>query len=341
MTAREAERDVFVSYKSEDRARIELLVRALEESGLTIWWDAHLTGGGEWRAEIERRLAAARLVLVVWSRLSVGPEGSFVRDEAERGRKSGRLVQACLDRVSPPLGFGEIQALDLVGWRGNAQDPRFADLQATISARLKAEPAPQLSWPAVRARRRKLGFAAIGFAFMIAFSADVAQLQTAICRVPGIRSACGALGLGGVPSEAERRAFEAAIAVEDDTGLRGFIDRYPDGALAGEARARLAACRVVREEKWVSKTRRHPYESIASVDRDASRALAEARAKADSQRDAESSVCYAGDGSRLVRAEVEVETWRCSESGGWLCRFSGWAICVVEERQVLEKVSCR
>ena len=37
--------DVFVSYKAEDRPRVQPLVDALEGDGLTVWWDARVGGG--------------------------------------------------------------------------------------------------------------------------------------------------------------------------------------------------------------------------------------------------------------------------------------------------------
>ena len=54
--------DVFVSYKAEDRARVALLVRALEKDGLSVWWAEHIGGGEDWRDTILRHLEAARAV---------------------------------------------------------------------------------------------------------------------------------------------------------------------------------------------------------------------------------------------------------------------------------------
>jgi serine/threonine-protein kinase len=107
--------DVFVSYKAEDRARIAPLVRALETDGLSVWWDAHIGGGDEWRQTILRHLEAAKCVLVVWSKRSVGTGGNFVRDEAARALKRNTYLPVRIDKVDPPLGFGEMQALDLAG----------------------------------------------------------------------------------------------------------------------------------------------------------------------------------------------------------------------------------
>jgi TolB-like protein/Tfp pilus assembly protein PilF len=126
--------DVFVSYKAEDRARVRPLVDALEADGLSVWWDAHIGGGDEWRETIARHLDEARVVVVVWSKRSVGPEGRFVRDEAARGLRRGAYLPVRIDKVDPPLGFGETQALPLSGWKGNRSDPRYAAVANAVRA---------------------------------------------------------------------------------------------------------------------------------------------------------------------------------------------------------------
>jgi TolB-like protein/tetratricopeptide (TPR) repeat protein len=117
--------DVFVSYKAEDRARVRPLVEALEADGFSVWWDAHISGGDKWRDSIERHLDQAKCVLVVWSKRSVGPDGHFVRDEATRALRRGAYLPVRIDKVEPPLGFGETQALPLAGWKGDRSDPRY------------------------------------------------------------------------------------------------------------------------------------------------------------------------------------------------------------------------
>lgn len=117
--------DVFVSYKAEDRTRIAPLVQALETDGLSVWWDAHIAGGDAWREAILRNLESAKCVLVIWSRRSVGPKGEFVRDEASHALRRRAYCPIRIDKVEPPLGFGETQALDLTGWKGDRSDPRY------------------------------------------------------------------------------------------------------------------------------------------------------------------------------------------------------------------------
>jgi len=131
--------DVFVSYKAEDRARLRPLVAALEDEGFTVWWDTHIGGGAHWREDIQAHLDAAKCVIVVWSKRSVGPEGDFVRDEASRARKRGAYLPVRLDPIDPPLGFGEVQAISLKGWKGDRSDPRFLTLAESIRRRIAGE----------------------------------------------------------------------------------------------------------------------------------------------------------------------------------------------------------
>src|SRR5688500_3026158 len=101
--------DLFVSYKAEDRPRVAPLVAALEADGLSVWWDAHVGGGEEWRDSIAKHLDQASCVIVVWSKRSTGKEGRFVRDEATRALRRGIYLPIRIDKVEPPLGFGETQ----------------------------------------------------------------------------------------------------------------------------------------------------------------------------------------------------------------------------------------
>jgi len=132
--------DVFVSYKSEDRARVAPLVAALEADGLSVWWDAHIGGGADWREAIQEHLDAARCVIVAWSTGALGPDGRFVRDEASRAQRRGAYLPVRIDPVEPPLGFGETQALDLVGWRGDPKDARCQALLAAARAMVEGKP---------------------------------------------------------------------------------------------------------------------------------------------------------------------------------------------------------
>ncbi|HET6208491.1 MAG TPA: toll/interleukin-1 receptor domain-containing protein, partial [Terracidiphilus sp.] len=135
--------DVFISYKAEERKRLKPLVEAFEAEGFSVWWDEHIGGGTNWREEIEAHLDAARVVVVVWSKRSIGPEGRFVRDEAAQAQEAGHYLPITVDNVRPPLGFREVQAVDLSSWWGKREDPRFKVLCEAIRGRLEGKEIPR------------------------------------------------------------------------------------------------------------------------------------------------------------------------------------------------------
>src|SRR5690348_9980721 len=136
--------DIFVSYKAEDRRRVEPLVRALEADGFSVWWDTQIAAGTEWREDIQQHLDSARCVLVVWSRRSVGREGRFVRDEASHAQRRGTYLPIRIDQVEPPLGFGELHAIPLHGWKGKRNSPAYQSLIRAIRAVMAGE-TPQIA----------------------------------------------------------------------------------------------------------------------------------------------------------------------------------------------------
>ena len=139
--------DIFFSYKREDREKVRPLVAALRASGLHTWWDEDIAGGQRWRETIVRELDAARLCVVAWSEQSVGEEGRYVCEEAERAAARGAYLGVLVDKVSPPFGFAEWQAIDLSAWTGAPEDPRLADLIDSIRARLEGRAVPARARP--------------------------------------------------------------------------------------------------------------------------------------------------------------------------------------------------
>lgn len=160
--------DVFLSYKAEDRPRLRQLVAALEADGLSLWWDAQIEGGATWRQSIQEQLDAARCVVVVWSKRSVGPEGRFVHDEATRAQHRGVYLPILIDPVMPPLGFGETQALSLAGWKGDRNDPRYQAVLAAVRAKVGGKAHEATAAPRSRLDRRAL---IVGGAVLVAGAA--------------------------------------------------------------------------------------------------------------------------------------------------------------------------
>src|SRR5215467_3742149 len=144
--------DVFISYKREDRGAVERLVRLLEAEQITAWWDPSIVPGERYAAVIHRALDEAACVVVAWSRRSV--ESLWVQDEAGIGRDRRVLVPVSLDGVDPPLGFRQLQTLNLADWNGRPDDPRILHFLAGVR-RLVRNPATTEAGSATLPNRRE------------------------------------------------------------------------------------------------------------------------------------------------------------------------------------------
>src|SRR5262245_8987045 len=129
--------DIFISYAREDREAVEKLARLLEASGKSCWWDRQLAAGARYVEQTEAELNAAKSVLVVWSRHSIGSH--WVADEAGVGRDTGRLAPISLDGSAPPLGFRQFQVIDFSQWKGGVDEP-VQDLLAALGSSAPVAP---------------------------------------------------------------------------------------------------------------------------------------------------------------------------------------------------------
>lgn len=144
---------VFVSYSRDDLARARPVIDALVGAGHSVWWDGLLAGGDAYAHTTETALETADAVVVLWSARSI--QSHWVRDEATRGRDRGRMVPVSIDGTVPPLGFRQIQYIDLAGWRGKADAAELIQLHRAIAATADA-PRSQLAFAGLAAGSRPL-----------------------------------------------------------------------------------------------------------------------------------------------------------------------------------------
>jgi len=104
--------DVFISYSSKDRARVEKLVERLRAQNVQVWWDGHLPPGQRWDDQIEQAMEGSSTVVILWSEASVASEE--VKDEAYYARDRGKALPVRIENVRPPYRFLRIQGFDLI-----------------------------------------------------------------------------------------------------------------------------------------------------------------------------------------------------------------------------------
>jgi hypothetical protein len=132
--------DIFISYASEDRARAKDIAEALEQQGWSVWWDRKIPPGKAFDEVIGDELDAARCVIVLWSRASIG--SNWVKEEAAEGQKRNILVPVLIEDITIPLGFRRLQAARLVGWKKNSDSPEFNQLLEAVASVLGTDVVP-------------------------------------------------------------------------------------------------------------------------------------------------------------------------------------------------------
>jgi adenylate cyclase len=123
--------DIFISYARPTEAKAQRVEEALRGMGHDVWRDDQLAAHQAFGQALEERLAAAKVVLVLWSADAARSE--WVRSEASRARAMGKLVQLTLDKSPLPMPFDQIQCANLVGWNGEADAPGWRRVVASIA----------------------------------------------------------------------------------------------------------------------------------------------------------------------------------------------------------------
>ncbi len=104
--------DVFFSYSSEDRKRVQPIRDALLAEGFDVFWDQEVPPGREWDEWIRQHLNAARCAMVFWSRHSVNSDE--IVHEAMLAKSSGKVIPILLEPLESgqvPMGHSTAQAV--------------------------------------------------------------------------------------------------------------------------------------------------------------------------------------------------------------------------------------
>lgn len=112
--------DIFISYAKEDRSRAKDVANRLEQEGWTVFWDRIIPVGATWDDVLEDELGSMKVMVVLWSHISVLSE--WVRIEAEEGASRKILVPILLEDVKIPVRFRAYQAADMSDWTASQPD---------------------------------------------------------------------------------------------------------------------------------------------------------------------------------------------------------------------------
>jgi hypothetical protein len=152
-----SDRHIFIAFKTEERDHALRLHTALKSQGFNVWWQENLQCGHEWHGEIDRALATAGCVVVLWSNRSL--QSPWVRHEASEALALGVYAPARLEPLEIVSPYDRIQATDLMNWDGNPNQPGFQNLLRRVDELM---PPPETRW------QRASGFAKRSKALLLA-----------------------------------------------------------------------------------------------------------------------------------------------------------------------------
>ena len=108
-----------------------MIAAALGGHSWDVWWDREIPLGKAFDEVIEKAIAQARCVIVLWSAASVASE--WVRNEAAEGKRRGILVPVFIEQIDAPLAFRSLNGADLSAWSGHGGDAEFVRLVERVS----------------------------------------------------------------------------------------------------------------------------------------------------------------------------------------------------------------
>lgn len=219
---------IFLSYDRDDEKRAQALVAALESSGFCIWWDGLIGGGYAYADRIQEALAESDVVVVLWSKRSA--QSHWVRDEAAFGRDRNRLVPVSIDGTKAPLGFQQLQTIDLSHWRGSVDAREYKRLCRSISS-IAGAPVGSAGDPArgpVVSRRQALVGAGATAAVLAGGTAGFYWLRS---DNPVVATRIAVLPFQNLSDDPEQDYFAAGLAEE----LRATLSQAEQLEVAAQA----------------------------------------------------------------------------------------------------------
>lgn len=136
--------EIFISYASADRQRIQPIINFLQKEGWSVWWDRKIPLGRTFDDVIEEAIERSECMIVIWSKASV--RSKWVRNEAGEGDRRGILVPIQIEDAIIPLAFRRIEAAQLADWDGISDHPELENLVEAVSRHIKPSKADKVSF---------------------------------------------------------------------------------------------------------------------------------------------------------------------------------------------------
>ena len=216
---------VFVSYARADEKAAKAFIRIIERAGYGVWWDGLIPGGERFSSRISDALEGARAIAVLWSAHSM--QSNWVQDEAAFARDHHRLVPISIDGTEPPLGFRQLQCIDISKGGARASNPAVHRALQTIAEMMDRPFAPD----AMRANRGVSRRAAMVGGGAVAVAAAAFAGWSFLRPTPAAANTIAVLPFDNLSGDAAKGYLSDGLAAE----LRSTLSRNPLLQVVGQA----------------------------------------------------------------------------------------------------------
>nr|WP_276593186.1 toll/interleukin-1 receptor domain-containing protein [Sphingomonas sp. GC_Shp_3] len=122
--------DICIIYARVDASGIPPALETVLEPEWSVWWDRHLVAG-DYRAGIETQIRTCEVLVPVWS--AEATFNAHMHDELEIARKAGvAILPVRIHEAEAPMGYGSLQATEMLGWAGERDRPEMSSLVERI-----------------------------------------------------------------------------------------------------------------------------------------------------------------------------------------------------------------
>lgn len=128
--------DICIIYARADAADIPPALETALKADWSVWWDSHLISG-DFRAGIGEAIRACDVVIPVWS--GQATHNRHMHDELDIALKAGvAILPVRIHAGEAPMGYGNLQATELLGWAGEPGRAEIATLQNRVRTTIES-----------------------------------------------------------------------------------------------------------------------------------------------------------------------------------------------------------
>ncbi len=274
--------DVFISYSKSQHELARGLARRLEEDGVSVWWDAGLRPGENFRNEIDEQLNACKAAVIIWSPDSM--RSDWVIAEADHAWHQRKLVNTHVADVKAyqiPKPFNQAHSVEISSHdaivdavrRLLGPPERQAEIELKAARSYTRQADGRLSAPSRRLLLYGLsGIVAVVVAALIAlFIIDAAQFGTAT-TTPGPKWTFSGDLFIGQPIPFALKYDRGAVGQYNDSSILFELESANDVRFAPDSRTKTYAD---GDHKYVSRINSIRYWRVRAVESGAKKPISD------------------------------------------------------------------